>query len=301
MNPRCFFQLIKQAAVSWSDNNATTYGASLAYYAIFSLAPLLFLTIDMTSLLVGENAARSGIIDQIRQTVGPSTAEAIAAVLDGASRTGGHTGITVLGVVLLLLGASGVYVELQAALNLIWRTEAPPRTGSAVVHFVKHRLVSFTAVLGTGLLLVLSLIVSSVLAAISHWVTSFPGGIFLWQGLALLVSFGFVTLLFALIFKLLPDAPIAWEDVWIGSILTSVLFTLGQQLIGVYLGQSGVASAYGAAGSLAALLVWVYYSAQIVHFGAEFTHAFAHAAGFLAFAVATERNQVAPPEPSQVA
>jgi membrane protein len=300
MNPRRFCQLIKQAAISWSDNNATTYGASLAYYAIFSLAPLLFLTIDMASLLVGENAARSGIIDQIRQTVGASTANAVAAVLDGATQTGGHAGITVLGLVLLLLGASGVYVELQEALNLIWKTEAPPRIGSAVIHFIKHRLLSFTAVLGTGVLLLLSLIVSSVLAAISHWMTSFPGSIFLWQGLALLVSFAFVTMLFALIFKLLPDAPIAWADVWIGSLLTSVLFTLGQQLIGVYLGQSGVASAYGAAGSLAALLVWVYYSAQIVLFGAEFTHAFALTQGSCS---PSRQNgaKVASPKPSQVA
>jgi membrane protein len=276
------YHLVKQAAVAWSDDNAPTLGASLAYYTAFSLAPLLLIAISMGSLIVGEGAARSGIIAEIRQTLGPATADAFVAVLDSAYHTGGHAGVTLIGLATLLLGASGAFVQLQDALNIIWKTEAPPRTGNVVVHFLRHRLLSFTAVLGTGFLLLVSLIVSSVLAALSQWMAA-SAALFdwpaLWHAVSMLVSFGFITLLFAVIFKVLPDAPIAWRDVWIGSMLTAALFTLGQYLIGLYLGQTSVASTYGAAGSLVVLLIWVYYSAQLVLFGAEFTHVYANVYG----------------------
>jgi len=279
MTVRIFFALVKRAAVAWNDDNAPTYGAAIAYYTVFSLAPLLLIAINVASVAVGEDAARDEIAAEIQRTLGPATADAFAAMLDSAYKTGDHAGFTVIGLAVLLVGASGVFVQLQDALNVIWKTAAPPRTDSIVVHFLRHRLFSFAAVLGTGFLLLVSLIVSSVLAALSHWVASFPGSAIMWQGLAMLVSFGFITLLFALIFKLLPDHPIAWGDVWIGALLTALLFTAGQQLIGLYLGQTSLASSYGAAGSLVVLLVWVYYSAQLVLFGAEFTYAYAKLRG----------------------
>jgi membrane protein len=275
MNPRTFFGLVKRAAVAWNDDNAPTYGAAIAYYTVFSLAPLLLITINVASVVVGEHTARKEIRAEIEQNLGPSTADAFTAMLDNAPNTGGDFGITALGLAVLLFGASGVFVELQEAFNVIWKTAVPPRTTNVVVHFLRHRFFSFAAVLCTEFLLLVSLIVTSVLAALRHWVASFPGSTLLWQGSAILVSFTFITLLFALIFKLLPDRPIAWRDVWIGALLTALLFTAGQQLIGLYLGQAGVASTYGAAGSLVVLLVWVYYSSQLVLFGAEFTHAYA--------------------------
>src|SRR5262249_52965897 len=170
--------------------------------------------------------------------------------------------VTVVGLVTLLLGASGVFVQLQDSLNIIWKVDAKPRTENFIVHFLRNRLLSFTAVVGTGFLLLVSLIVSAVLSAFSHWLASSSLGMpVLWHVLSSVVSFAFITLLFALIFKLLPDVSVAWRDVWMGSVLTALLFVAGQYAIGLYLGQSSVASAYGAAGSLVVLLVWVYYSA----------------------------------------
>jgi membrane protein len=180
--------------------------------------------------------------------------------------------MTVVGIVTLLFGASGVFVQLQDSLNAIWKVQKAP---SGVKGFIRHRLLSFAAVMGTGFLLLVSLVVSALLAALGTFLTpaSMPGGTYLWQGLNQLISLGVITLLLALIFKLLPDTHVAWRDVWLGAFLTSVLFTVGKYLIGVYLGSSGVASTFGAAGSLVLILVWVYYSTQIVLFGAEFTHA----------------------------
>jgi membrane protein len=277
MSPRTVFRLFKQAVVAWSDDNAPTLGAALAYYTAFSLAPLLLIAISMASLILGDNAARGGIVEEIRKTLGSTTADAFVAMLDSAGKTGGQAGVTIIGLVTLLLGASGAFVQLQDSLNVIWKAEAPKQQDNFIVHFIRHRLLSFTAVLGTGFLLLVSLIVSSVLAAFSAWLASlvhlqWPA---LWHAASMLASFCMITLLFAMIFKLLPDAPVAWHDVWVGAALTSVLFALGQYLIGLYLGQAAVGSTYGAAGSLAVLLVWVYYSAQIVLYGAEFTHAYA--------------------------
>jgi membrane protein len=231
--------------------------------------------------IVGEDAARKELIDQIRPSVGPAAADAIAALLESTHQAGDTVGMTLLGLGGLLLGASGAFVQLQEALNLIWKSPARARTGNAVVHFLRHRLLSFAAVLGTGLLLLVMLVVSITLAAIGKWLASnaIADDAGLWQALFVLVSFGFATLLFALVFKVLPDAPIVWRDVWLGALLTAALFTLGQHLIGLYIGKSSVASTYGAAGSLAVLLVWVYYSAQIVLFGAEFTRVYAAAHG----------------------
>lgn len=272
-----FFRLLRQTASAWSDDNASTLGAALAYYTVFSLAPLLLIAISMASLILGEDAAQSGVKEQIKQTLGPVTADAITAMLDANARAGGNVSFTLIGLGALLLGASGVFGQLRASLNLIWKTQARPRTTNFVLHFLKYRLVSFTAVLGTGFLLLVSLVVNALLVALSNWLApeAFVGSALLWRGLFLLVSFCFTTLLFALIFKLLPDERIDWHDVWLGAALTAVLFMVGQHLLGLYLALSSVASAYGAAGSLVLILVWVYYSAQIVLFGAEFTYIYA--------------------------
>jgi membrane protein len=281
MSLRSFFQLLKRAAVAWQDDNASTLGAALAYYTVFSLAPLLLIAVSVAGLIVGEDAARAEMIEQIRPSVGSVAADAIAALLESTERAGGTVGMTLVGLTALLLGASGAFVQLQEALNLIWKTTARPRTENVVVHFLRHRLLSFAAVLGTGLLLLVLFVVSIILAAIGKWLAGTPvaGNSGLWQALFALVSFGFATLLFALVYKVLPDAPIVWRDVWLGALLTAALFTLGQHLIGLYIGKSSVASSYGAAGSFAVLLAWVYYSAQIVLFGAEFTYVYATTRG----------------------
>jgi membrane protein len=281
MTMRRFLEVLKRSAVAWNDDQASMLGAALAYYTVFSLAPLLLLAISVASLVVSESDARRGILGELQHTLGPAAGQAIAAMLDNAHASGGNGIATAVGLVTLILGASGVFVQLQDSFNTIWKTAALPRTENVVVHFLRNRLLSFAAVLGTGFLLLVSLIASSVLAALSQWLTdaSVAGSPALWQALSLLVSFGFITLMFALLFKLLPDVPVAWRDVWIGALLTAGLFTAGQHLIGLYLGQSSLASTYGAAGSLVVLLVWVYYSSQIVLFGAEVTHAFAETCG----------------------
>jgi membrane protein len=281
MPMRRFLEVLKRSAVAWNDDRASMLGAALAYYTVFSLAPLLLLAISMAALVVNENDARRGILGELQQTLGPAAGTAIGAMLDNAQQSGGNGLATAIGLVTLILGASGVFVQLQDSFNIIWKTAAKPRAENVVMHFLRNRLLSFAAVLGTGFLLLVSLIVSSVLAALSQWLTdtSLIGDPALWQGFSLLISFGFITLMFALLFKLLPDVPVAWRDVWIGALLTAGLFTVGQHLISIYLGQSSVASTYGAAGSLVVLLVWVYYSSQIVLFGAEVTHAFAETCG----------------------
>jgi len=183
-----------------------------------------------------------------------------------------------VGLVILLLGASGIFVQLQSSLNVIWKTEAPPKVENFIMHFLRHRFLSFSAVLTTGLLLLASLFASIALAAIQQWMPtgSVLADVRLWHLLTMAVSFVLVTLLFAAIFKLLPDAPVSWREAMVGAVVTAVLFTAGQQALSFYLGYSAVASAYGAAGSLVVILVWVYYTAQIVLFGAEFTHAYGH-------------------------
>jgi membrane protein len=288
-----FFRLLKRSAVAWISNDGAMFGAALAFYSAFSLAPLLLIAIGMASAVVGDNAAQSGLSEELRQVLGPAAADAVIAMLKNANATGEGTRITIVGLGTLLLGASGAFVQLQTALNVIWSekssdsslpvTSPAAQAGmvKAVLLFIRKRLLSFGAVLVTGLLLLALLGVNSTLAALHQGVssTSLFGSPALWQGLSMLVSFCFTALLFALIFKLLPDTPVRWADAGKGAILTAVLFTIGQYLIGMYLGQASIGSTFGAAGSLVILLVWVYYSAQIVLFGAEFAHACAMSPG----------------------
>lgn len=276
MNAKMFFRLLKEAGSAWVADKAPQMGAALAYYTIFSLSPLLLLAIGIASLVFGEEAARGGLLVELEKTMGPLTAAAIESMLKNAYESGGSAGLTGVGLVVLLFGASGMFIQLQESLNTIWKVTDPPER-SGVREWLSDRLTALVAVLGTGFLLLTSLILSALLQAAKKFLTpdALPGGAVSWEVVYALVSLAFVALLFALIFKLVPEAPVAWRDVWLGAVLTAVLFTLGKYLLGLYLGRSGVASAFGAAGSVVVVLVWIYYSSQIVLFGAEFTRAYA--------------------------
>jgi membrane protein len=267
---RNIWGVLREAASDWVEDNAARMGAALAFYSVLSLAPLLMIALALASLFFDQAAARDQLMKQVGEMVGSEGAEAIRGMLDSGTKAGGTTA-TVVGLATLLFGASGVFGELQSAMNAVWDVK-PKATG--ILGMLKARFLSFAMVLGTGFLLVVSLLMSTIIASLHSSVRgAYPNLEILWHGLSLLVSFVIVTLLFALIFKLLPDAEVAWRDVWVGAILTAALFTVGKFAIGLYLGKSGLASGYGAAGSLVVLIVWVYYSAQILFFGAEITHA----------------------------
>jgi membrane protein len=279
MNAKAFFQLLKETFSAWDEDKCPRLGAALAYYTIFSIAPLLIIGIGITGFVFGEQAARGEIVGQIESAVGQPAAMAIEEMLKNTHAEGSYTFAAVVGIVLLLFGASGVFIQLQDALNTIWKVAPKPDRG--IRGIVRDRLLSFMVVLGTGLLLLVSLVISATLAALSKFLTpaALPGGTYLWQGINGLISFLLITLLFALIYKVLPDVRIAWRDVWVGAIVTALLFTLGKYLIGLYLGRSSTTSAFGAAGSLVVILVWVYYSSQLLLFGAEFTRVYANKMG----------------------
>lgn len=269
--------LVKETVAEWNNDNAPRLGAALAYYTIFSLAPLLVLAISIAGLVFGQEAAQGQIFTQARGLLGDQGAEAIQAMVQNANKPAQGTIAAIIGFATLLLGASGVFGELQASLNIVWDIE-PKRTG--FWETIKQRFFSFTLVLGTGFLLLVSLILSAVLAGLVGYIERlFPGMGILGQVLNLVVGFAVTTLLFGLLYKLIPDAEVAWKDVWIGAAVTALLFTLGRIAIGIYLGRASVGSAYGAAGTLVVLLIWIYYSAQILFFGAEFTQVYANKYG----------------------
>ena len=276
--PRTLWHLIKEAAADWSHDRAPRLGAALAYYTVFSLVPFLVVVIALIGMVLGQEAAQSAILSHIATLVGDQSAAAIKDMIRRADQPSTGLVATGLAVVTLLFGASGVFGQLQDALNTVWGVE--PKEGRGVWGFIKDRFLSFVAVLGTGFLLLVSLILSSALAAFGKW---FSGLLPLPEALLHLfnfvLSFVVVTGLFALIFKVLPDAKVAWRDVWVGALLTAALFTIGKYALGLYLGKSNVASAYGAAGSLVLILLWVYYSAQILLYGAEFTQVYANRLG----------------------
>jgi membrane protein len=268
---RTAYELLKETASAWIDDKAPSRGAALAYYSMFAIAPIIILAVSVAGLVFGAAAAQGRVAKEISGTVGPEVAGAIESLVRSANNRTSSTLATVISLGIALFGAAGVFLELQDALNTLWKVT--PRPGRVVLAIVRDRFFSFAMVFSTGFLLLVSLVLSAALTAGAAYLTpeSLPGGAWLWQGLNALVSFAFVTLLFALIFKFVPDVHVAWRDVWLGAALTAVLFTFGKHLLAVYLTRAGVASAYGAAGSLAVVLVWVYYSAQILLFGAEFT------------------------------
>ena len=272
------WQLAKEAASEWIYDRASRLGASLAYYTVFSIVPFLVIVIAVIGLVFGHEAAQSTIIAQIGQLVGEQSAAAIKDMIQRANQPSTGLLATAIAIGTLLVGASGVFGQLKDALNAVWGVE--PKEGRGVWGFIKDNFLSFVAVLGTGFLLLVSLVLSSALAAFGKWfggILPLPEAVL--EMLNLLLSFVVITGLFALIFKVLPDARIAWQDVWVGAALTAALFTVGKFAIGMYLGKSNVGSAYGAAGSLIVVLVWVYYSAQILLYGAEFTQVYANRLG----------------------
>jgi membrane protein len=246
-------------------------GAALAYYTLFSLAPILIVAIAVAGLAFGQEAVRGNVVGQIQGLVGREGAHAVEAMLEGASKPSASIPATIIGLITFFLAATGAFLELQTDLDAIWRVK-PKQGVSWVKALLQQRLTSFGLVLGFAFLLLTSLVVSAALAALHTYMgQAFPGIAVLWEALNVVVSLGVITLLFAMIYKVLPDVKLAWRDVWVGGLVTAGLFTLGKLLIGLYIGTSAFASTYGAAGSVLVVLVWVYYSAQIILLGAEFT------------------------------
>jgi membrane protein len=272
------FDVFKQTVRDWLDDKAPRLGAALAYYTVFSIAPLIVIVIAIAGMWFGQEAAQGQIMAQLTGLVGEKGAEAIGGMLEAANKPREGMIASVLAIATLVFGATGVFIQLQDALNTIW--EVKPKPGRGIWGFVRQRLLSLAMVFGIGFLLLVSLVLSAGLAAAGKWFEgAMPGGEQVWHAINFGVSFAVIAALFTLMFKYLPDVKIAWSDVWLGGVLTALLFTAGKFALGMYLGRSGVSSAYGAAGSLVVLLLWVYYSAQILFFGAEFTQVYANRFG----------------------
>jgi len=268
---------VRRTFSEWNDHEAPRLAAALSFYTILSLAPLVILVIAVVALAFGRSSAQDQILSQVQGMIGQDGATAVKTMIEHADKPASGMLASVVGLITLLFGASGVFGELRSALNKIWG--AKPEGASGILGMIKQRFFSFGMVLAIGFLLLVSLILSAGLAAASK----FFGGLLpipkvILSAMNLLVSFGAISVLFALIFKYVPETKIAWKDVWTGAIGSAFLFTLGKFLIGIYLGKAAVGSAYGAAGSLIVVIVWVYYSSMIFFFGAEFTHVLAHPA-----------------------
>lgn len=271
--------MLGQMFQAWLDDYVPSMGAALAYYTMFSLAPLFLIAIAIAGLVFGQDAARGEIEVQLHSLMGESGAAAVQEFLKSVNKPAQGIAATVTGIALLLIGATSVFGELQDALDRIWKVPARLKVGGWLA-LVRARLLSFGMVLAMGFLLVVSLIVSAALVAVEKWWSPVFGD---WYGVATAAnaigSFFVVATLFAFIFKIMPRAQVRWSDVWVGAVATALLFTLGKSLIGLYIGHSGIVSGFGAAGSLVVVLLWVYYSAQIFLIGAEFTWAYAHTFG----------------------
>jgi len=269
------FRLFWDALTGWSKDDVPRLGASLAYYTLFAVSPILIIVIAIAGSVFGAEAVRGQIVGEIDGLIGRQGAEAVQSIVQGAHRNPTGTVAFIIGTATLLIAASGAFLELQHALNTIFRVKTDPRK-SGIERLILSRLRSFGLVVSIGFLLLVSLLVSAALSALSTRMQhSELGGPVLVQGVNLVVSLAVMTLLFGLIYRVLPDVRLAWRDVWTGALVTAMLFSIGKFLIGLYLGQSSVASSYGAAGSVVVLLVWVYYSAQVLLLGAEFTRVYA--------------------------
>ncbi|HEY0984142.1 YihY/virulence factor BrkB family protein [Schlesneria sp. T3-172] len=272
------WNLLRQTASDWSEDNVPRLGAALSFYTALSIAPLLVLSLRVAASVFGEEAARGEIESQIQSMIGEQGAEAIQSMLQSANQPETGTWATILGLVTLLFGASGVFGQLQESLNTIW--DVTPKPGQGLWSFIRYRFFSMAMVMSFAFLLLVSLIISAGLSFaggyLFNWLSQFEG---LTQAANFVASLLVFTLLFAMMFKYVPDAEIKWKDVWLGAFMTAVLFNIGKFVIGLYLGRTTFASSYGVAGSLIVLLVWVYYSAQIIFFGAEFTQVYANRYG----------------------
>ena len=278
MKLKALYELAKTAFGNWLADYAPSMGAALAYYTVFSIAPLLVIVIAAAALIFGQDAAQAAIIGQASGLIGENGATAIESMLASAQKPREGMIAGALGIVILIVGATSVFAELETNLNRVWKVETDK--GSGLWHFLRTRLLAFGMVLAIGFLLIVSLAVGAGLAAWGrYWSGRFGGLEILLQAADFVVSVTVITVLFAMIYKFIPRAPIRWRDVWIGALVTSLLFSLGKFMIGIYIGKAGVESSYGAAGALAVILIWVYYSAQIFLLGAEFTKVYAESHG----------------------
>ncbi|KFG66896.1 YihY/virulence factor BrkB family protein [Microvirga sp. BSC39] len=272
------WQLLKVAFAGWWNDRAMSLGASIAFFTVFSLAPMLLAAIAVAGLAFGREAAQGAIVAELGGMIGNNEASFLETMIASAGNVGSGIIGTAVGIVTFLLLVTGAVVELQDDLNIIWKAKPPASYG--VMSFVRTRLVSLALVLGIGFLLLVSLVVDTGLTALGSYLeANFSGATILLRFLNSLVAFAVATLLFAMMFKLLPAVEIQWSDVWTGALVTALLFTVGKFLIGYYLGKSNVASSYGAAASIITILLWIYYSSLILLFGAEFTKAYAESRG----------------------
>lgn len=279
MHPARIWQMTTRSVTAWLDDYAPSMGAALAFYMLFSLAPLLIIAIAVAGLFFSKEAASGEIVAQIESVVGFEGALAVQGILRSASKPAQDMLATLVSIVTLIIGATSVFAELQSALDRIWRAPAP-LNANGLWALLRARVLSFGLVLGLGFLLLVSLLLGAAIAALGKW----SGGLFagwggLLHGINFCMSFLIATALFAMLFKLMPRASVAWRDVWVGAAVTALLFEIGKLLIGLYLGKTGIASSFGAAGSLVVLLIWVYFSAQIFLLGAEFTWVYSHEYG----------------------
>ena len=272
---RSFGDLFVRAFKGWSADSAPSMGAALAFYTLFSLAPLLVLVIAIAGLVIGHDAAQELVLAQVSGLLGDTGAKGVQSVLDATSTHKDSMIATAVSLATLALGATTVFAELRDDLDRIWHCDAPK--GGGIWSMVRARFLSFGMVAAIGFLLLVSLVVSAALSYLGNLMGG--GGQAAMQAIELVVSVAVTTGLFAITFKMLPTARIAWRDVWLGSLVTAILFSIGKSLIGLYIGKSAVASSYGAAGTLVVVIVWVYYSAQIFFYGAEFTREFARRSG----------------------
>jgi len=295
MNSRRFrsiWPILKETASGWDEDNVTRLAASLAYYTLLSIAPLIILAVSITGLAFGQDAARQHIAGELSGVVGTGAGAAVQTIAENAKAPSSGIISAVVGIVVSLFGASGVFGELQAALNTVW--SVAPKPGRGVWGLIKDRFFSFSLVLGVAFLLLVSLVLSAALTWVGQvFEHTLPGGAVVWQILNFAISLAVITALFALMFKKLPDAQIRWRDAWVGGAVTAGLFTVGKFALGLYLGSAGVESAYGAAGSVVALVIWVYYSSQVLLVGAEFTEVFARHSGAT---IKPDKNAVAVPK-----
>jgi membrane protein len=278
MGPKAIWSVLKAAAAKWGKDNAARLGAALSYYTIFAIPPLFVIVIFIASLWVDQKAVHTELFGEVGGLIGQKGADAIESALNATNPHAKGLLASILAVGALILTASGLFIELQGALNAIWGVQAKP--GQGIWGFIKNRLLSFSMLLVIGFLLLVSMVVSVGLAAAGKYFSGLAPGLGVISTIiSLLVSFAVITVLFAMIFKILPDVRIAWRDVWVGAAITALLFTTGKFLLGLYLAKNSTVSAYGAAGSLVLILLWVYYSAQILFFGAEFTQVYANRFG----------------------
>lgn len=294
--------LFKKTYEEWKEDKASRLAAALAYHTIFSFAPMLVIVIAVAGLIWQRDAVQAAVMDQVRGLIGTEGAIFVADLLQSASNPAQGVVATVIGIITLLLGAIGVFNELHDALNTVWDVQEEKANGilDSLKRVVLDRFLSFTMVLGIGFMLLVSLVVSTGITATETWMASIlPLHELILQAANLVISIGVITVFFALIYKVLPDAEIAWRDVWMGAFVTAVLFSIGKTLIGLYLGSSAIATSFGAAGSLVLLLVWIYYSAQILFFGAEFTQVYANQFGSRIVAEGQPREkELAHPQPA---